>query len=231
MFEVNGTYANRKGNYTVISLDGTKMTVRYEDGSEASLNIGIQERIWENIDAERQAEAARNASRQKTTPTVNFYIKTITVTEEGDLVEIGLRQRISAALEETNLDRGDRLIYYAVEPRLFLAVATITSEPKKGKAHDYFFGTDPKAKVLVYPIDIDALIENADAAIPANAMELESLPNHHETLVEPYQYHPINEDDFELLAELIMEIGESDDALVDDDDIEPDDELLMEMDD
>ena len=228
MFEVNGNYANRKGNYTVISIDGEKMLVRYEDGTEANLRMALQERIWENIDAERQVAAAKLANQPKSAPNVNFFIKTVTISEEGDLIETGLRARHAVALAETKIDRGDRLIYYAVEPELFIAVATVTAAPKKGKAKDYFFGDVPKAKVLIYPLDIDALIENAGAAIHVDTMELESLPNHRESLKAPFQHLPINEDDFELLAELIMEVGESDEAVLDDSDIEPEQELIME---
>ena len=49
MFELNGVYRNRTGEYTVLAMKGTHMTVRYTDGSEAELNTNIQARIWENI--------------------------------------------------------------------------------------------------------------------------------------------------------------------------------------
>ncbi|MCZ7668010.1 MAG: hypothetical protein M5U34_12860 [Chloroflexi bacterium] len=41
-FELNNTYANRKGKYTVIEINGPKMRVRYEDGSEAELRMDLR---------------------------------------------------------------------------------------------------------------------------------------------------------------------------------------------
>lgn len=213
MFEVNGTYENRKGVYTVVSINGPKMTVRYEDGTSADLRINIQERIWENIVAEREAAAAKAAKRPTSSnPDGIFFIKTISVAEESDLAIPGLKQRVSAAPDEVELGVGARLIYFAVEPALFFAVATVTAKPKSGRAKDYMYGTDPKAKINVYPIDVDAHIEDMELAIGVDVMELESIPNHAQVLVTPYLYHKINEDDFELLAELIAEVGEEEDA-------------------
>ncbi len=231
MFEVNGNYANRKGNYTVLSLDGDKMSVRYDDGSEAKLKIALQERIWVNIAVERQAQAAKEAAnRPKSTSTSNFYIKTLSIYEENDLLVPGLRLRQAAALKDSKLQLGDRFIYYAVEPELFFAVVTVTAKPKKGKAVDYLFGDDPKLKIEVYPIDIDAHIESFESAVAVDATELESLPNHREKLRTPHQYLAINEDDFELLAELIMEVGESDDSDDEDEELAGEEELEMDID-
>jgi hypothetical protein len=64
-FEVNGTYANRIGQYTVLAVNPPKMKVRYEDGSEAELNMAIQARIWENIEAEMEAKQASRMARQQ----------------------------------------------------------------------------------------------------------------------------------------------------------------------
>ena len=57
MFELNGVYRNRIGEYTVVALNGPRLVVRYADGSEAELNINIQARIWENIVAELEERA------------------------------------------------------------------------------------------------------------------------------------------------------------------------------
>jgi hypothetical protein len=64
MFEINGVYANRKGEYTVIALNPPRMTVRYADGTEADLKIEMQERIWENIRVEYEAAQAKKVSRR-----------------------------------------------------------------------------------------------------------------------------------------------------------------------
>ena len=65
LFEVNGKYANRIGQYTVLSIGPSKMKVRYDDGTETELSIGIQERIWENIVAEREAASTSRAYQRK----------------------------------------------------------------------------------------------------------------------------------------------------------------------
>ena len=54
MFEVGGEYANRNGKYKVLEINDPKMTVEYEDGTTAELRMNIQERIWENIQAEKE---------------------------------------------------------------------------------------------------------------------------------------------------------------------------------
>lgn len=222
MFEVNETYANRKGNYKVKEINGPKMAVEYEDGSTATLNMAIQYRIWENIVVERAAAEAkrlsstrRNANKQNT----RFYIKTMLVSDEPDLAIPGLRQRIAAAPEDTVLAVGDRLIYYAIEPQCFFAVTTITGSAKPGKAKDYLFGVDESA-IFLFPIDIDAHIITVKMAVSVDGVELESLPNYRSDLMAPSTFHAINEDDFELLAELITEF----DAEIDEDEDDDDDE-------
>ena len=233
MFEVNGIYANRIGNYTVLAMSGTKMTVRYEDGKEAVLNVGIQERIWENILAEREAVAAKQRATRKYGAQVKFYIKTLSISEEADLSIMGLRQRNVVASQEVVLNPGDRLIYFAVEPALFFAVATITSKPRTAKAKDYLFGGNPDTEVFIYPIDVDAHILTQVTAIPVDSAELESLPNHKVKMKNPDEYFSISEDDFELLAELIMEVDAEFDADLDDDDdddSEDEPEELLEID-
>lgn len=223
MFEVNGQYENRKGKYTVLSFSGRKMHVRFEDGSEADLNVGIQERIWENILAEQEAAAAAAAKkagkkRPKAASISRHYIKTVSISEDNDLGIIGLKQRQAMAGMDQALDRGDRLLYFAIEPQVFFAVATITADPKKAKAKDYLYSDNPKEKIHLFPIDVDAHIENIEFAIAGDATELESMPNHLSQLGEPNQFFLVNEDDFELLSEMIMELGEIEEVDDDDDD-------------
>lgn len=229
MFEVNGIYANRIGNYTVLAMSGAKMTVQYEDGKQAILNIGIQERIWENILAEREAVAAKQRATRKYGAQVKFYIKTLSISEEADLSITGLRQRNVVTPQEIVLNPGDRLIYFAVEPALFFAVSTITSKPRTVRAKDYLFGSNPDAEVFVYPIDVDAHITTQFAAILVDSAELESLPNHKGKLRNPDEYFAISEDDFELLAELIMEVDAELDSELDEDDEDESDEEPEEL--
>lgn len=207
MFEVNGVYENRRGTYTVLSFAGPKMKVRYSDGKVATLRVSIQERIWENIVAEREAAAARarKKKRKSAVSTTRHYIKTLML-EDDDLEIPGLKQRVAAAPTDIKLSPGDRLIYCAVDPHLFFAVATITTKPKRVKAKDYLTGFAPTDEIFIYPIDVDSQIIVLEKGIAVDSAELESLANHKALLQDPHQYHLINEDDFELLAELITEV-------------------------
>lgn len=223
MFEVNGNYANRKGNYTVIAINGPKMKVQYEDGSTADLNCEIQHRIWENIVAEREIARARRINSLRGMQ-VKHYIKTLSVSEEADLMIPGLRQRTVVALSDSPLEPGDRLIYYAVEPQVFFAVVTVTAKPRTALAKEYFFGEDGSAEIKIYPIDVDAHIESLSEAVSVDSAYLESLPQHKARLRHKDNYFFISEDDFELLAELIMEIDADEEEDDDDDEIEPDED-------
>ena len=48
-FEIGKTYRNRNGAYEVVALHGDKMTVQYEDGSQQTVGVALQARIWANI--------------------------------------------------------------------------------------------------------------------------------------------------------------------------------------
>jgi hypothetical protein len=233
VFELNEIYANRKGNYKVLEINGPKMTVEYEDGTTATLNMAIQYRIWENIVVERAAAEAKRLSstrRSANKQNTRFYIKTMLVSDEPDLAIPGLRQRIAAAPVGTLLSVGDRLIYYAIEPQRFFAVTTITGSSKSGKAKDYLFGDD-ESEIDLYPIDIDSHIITVKMAVPIDGVELESLPDYRVDLATPSTFHAINEDDFEMLSELVMEVDddfdedEDDDDDMDEDDVDADDIL------
>lgn len=228
MFEVNGTYKNRGGEYTVLAINGPKMDVRFADGTEKTLRMNVQERIWENIVAEQEAAAQKQKKKKSksSTATGTYYIKTLSISEEADLMIPGLKRRQCIAPLDKSFKPSDRLIYYAVESKLFFAVVTITAEPKKGKAKDHLFGATMGGKINLYPIDIDAHILTEELAISAEGMELESISNPIEVLTEADMYHIISEDDFELVGEMVMEAdaeAEDVDDEVDEDDIEPED--------
>ena len=227
MFELNETYTNRIGTYVVKSIDGPKMTVQYEDGTSATLRMDIQYRIWENILVEREAAEAKaiKKTRKKVVSQTRHFIKTVTVDEE-ELAIPGLKRRICAIMPDAGLKVGDRLIYFAPELEVFFAVVTLTGEPKKAKAIDYGFGSDKKAKVLLYAIDIDGQIFALENAVSAETVELESMPEHSDKLRMPNQFLPVSEDDFELLAELIVEI----DTEIDEDEVDEDEEEAADPD-
>ena len=63
LFEVGKNYRNRAGEYTVLALDGEKMTIRYVSGSTLVTSAVTQGRIWENIQFEEQS--AREEERQR----------------------------------------------------------------------------------------------------------------------------------------------------------------------
>lgn len=208
MFEVGGTYRNRRGTYTILSASGDKMDVRYEDGTTATLNMNIQYRIWENILAEQEAESAkRSASRRAGASKINHYIKTLSISE-SDLAIPGLKQRIAVTSTEIDLRQGDRLVYFAVEPRAFFAVVTVTGPPRKGIAKDFQFGTNDESDVHIYPIDTDTHVLLMENTVSIDQIELESLPNYKRLLRQEDQILPVNEDDFELIAELVAESDE-----------------------
>jgi hypothetical protein len=217
-FEVEGVYQNRKGKYTVLSIDAPKMTVRYEDGTFADLRIDVQARIWENIVSEQEAKSLIRARRRRSASTVEtqYYIRSITVAAADDLSLDALHEH--TAVNEENKDKikpGVRLIFYAVEPAIFFAVATVTGYP--AEIPDHPAAGQPGAELFDYPIDIDAHSDNEDYTIPLDSIELESLPNFKEVLRKASSYHTINEDDFELLAELLTEVSEEDDEELEDD--------------
>lgn len=224
MFEVGGIYRNRRGTYTVLSTQGNKMDVRYENGETATLNMGIQFRIWENILAEEEAQSARDAARSQSPGSqVQYFVKTLSTSESGYDIP-GLKQRIAVAYADLKMNAGDRLIYFAVDQRAFFAVATITGDAKPGVAKDFQFGPQDETPVLLYPIDTDTHVTSPSQAVALDSVELESIPNYRKTLLQTDQFMPIGEDDFELLAELVTE--QVDEA---EDDEDYDDEALLDI--
>ncbi|MBP8003033.1 MAG: hypothetical protein KA314_28040 [Chloroflexi bacterium] len=217
-FEVDGVYHNRKGKYTVLSVDPPKMTVRYEDGTFADLKIDVQARIWENIQSEMEARSLSRARRRRSSSGIEtqYYIRTISIAAADDLSLDALHEHTT--INEENKDKikpGVRLIFYAVEPAVFFAVATVTGYP--AEIPDHPAAGQPGAELFDYPIDIDAHSDNEDYTVALDSVELESLPSFKESLRKAGGYHTINEDDFELLAELLTEVSEEDDEELEED--------------
>lgn len=232
MFEVNGEYANRKGTYTVLAIDGPIMSVRYTDGTHADLKINIQERIWENIQAEQEATAAKSSSRKrKSKPSiasnVGHYIKVVSIPPGEELVFPGWEARVvmfESDNKENQLKKGDRLIYFAQEMQLFFAVATVTGDAFQADPKKYTYVVDA-TKADFCPIDIDADTGKLENGVPLDTIELESCPGFSKQPVEPESLCPISEDDFELLAEALTEVTELiEDVDDDDDDFEEDED-------
>jgi hypothetical protein len=53
-FQLGHTYRNRKGEYTVLRLEGQNMIIRYGDGRLVRVPIDVQARIWARIQEEEE---------------------------------------------------------------------------------------------------------------------------------------------------------------------------------
>ena len=227
MFEINGTYANRKGKYTVLAINGSKMHVRYEDGNEADLNIERQERIWENIAVEIEAQEAKKTTRASKGISIDqHFFQCIHVPDVEELTFPGWPEKVIIARRKEDAEmvkKGDRVILYLIELQVFYAVITITNDGVKKKPKDYFYNIDEK-KALFFSFDIDAEAPSLETAVSIDTVELESYPNLAKTRLEPDAYLKVSEDDFELLAELLAEVSEDeeDETIDTDDDYEED---------
>lgn len=217
MFEVNGNYRNRVGDYTVLSLDGSKMKVRYADGSEAELNIAIQARIWENIVAEQEVRAGSRAHRAAGKDTSHF-IKVVNIPPGEELAFPGWAERVVMVPDEEQagkLKAGDRFIYYAREVQMFFAVVTLTGDVFKAAPKQYTYTTDA-AKASFFNVDVDAASADLEHGVSVDSVELESYPDFRRQHLEAEGFYRISEDDFELLAEALTEVTEDEDEDSDD---------------
>ena len=68
MFEIGKEYQNRKGVYEVLSIHGSTLRVRYQDGSEDTLDAVVQERIISNMDRDNKLSHLGGASRTSLNP-------------------------------------------------------------------------------------------------------------------------------------------------------------------
>lgn len=222
MFEVNGIYANRKGEYQVLAINPPKMRVRFlEGGSEANLRIELQVRIWENIVVEQEAQADSQPpqiSKPLAASSVNHYIKVISVPVVGEMSFSGWLERVvmaSLSAEGSKLNEGDRLIFYALETKTFFAVTTLVGESITANPKEYFFTVHAETAQF-FAFDIDATSGKLDNGAYIDAVELESQPNFKRLTLQAEAFLRISEDDFELLADALTEAVE--DAEEEDDD-------------
>jgi len=217
MFELNGVYRNRMGEYTVLAIKGQHMTVRYADGSEAELNTNIQARIWENIVAEQEARAASTSrhARQSNKDTAH-YIKAVSLPPGEELAFPGWQERIVMAPTPELAQRiksGDRFIYYAIEAQTFFAVVTITGEMFEANPKQHTYTTELQ-RAAFFPTDVDATVPALDHGVSVDSIDLESYPDFGKLHIENEAFYRISEDDFELLAEALTEITEDEDEEV-----------------
>lgn len=213
MFEVNNVYRNRIGEYTVLSIDGSRMMVRYADGTEAELHIGIQARIWENIVAEQEAKAASGRHFRSSNKDTTHYIKVVSIPPGDELAFPGWQERVVMAPTEELAKRikpGDRFIYYAMEAQTFFAVVTITGEPFMASPLSYTYTVEAD-KSWFFSTDVDASAPDLERGVSVDSVELESYPDFRRLHLEGENFYRISEDDFELLAEALTEVTEDED--------------------
>ena len=63
MFEIGKEYRNRNGQYVVLSIQGSSLRIRYHNGSEATLNATVQERIISNMVRDNSPNPPGEATR------------------------------------------------------------------------------------------------------------------------------------------------------------------------
>lgn len=212
MFEPNGVYRNRTGEYTVLAVNGPRMTVRYTDGSEAELNVNIQERIWENIVAEQEAKAASSRHMRQSNKDTTHYIKAVSLPPGEELAFPGWQERVvMVATPELaqKIKPGNRFIYYAIEAQTFFAVVTITGEMFEANPKQYTYTTE-LAKAAFFATDVDATVPDLEHGVSIDSVDMETYPDFGKLHIENESFYRISEDDFELLAEALTEITEDD---------------------
>jgi hypothetical protein len=188
--------------------------------------MAIQARIWENISSELEEAHRKQAARRGPAQNTQYFIKAISL-PTGEILFPGWHERVVMTEDPKQAEAikpGDRLIYYAIEAKVFFAVVTITGPAAKADPKKYLFSTLAESAYF-FPVDTDAAISSLQLAVPYDSMELESQPKFRTLRIESESFLPINEDDFELLAELITELTESDE---DDEDEDEDDEYIEE---
>lgn len=227
MFEVNGIYANRKGKYTVLTVNPPLMNVRYDDGSEAELNMRVQGRIWENIVAEQEEKDAKAAIRlaRMGLSQNRFFIKVISIPDIDELMFPGWQEKIVLATSKDleKVKAGDRIIYFALEPQTFFAVATLTGDANEANPKDYFYTNDLQSAYF-FPVDMDAFAILLEHGVRIDSVELESYPHLKSMPIQPESFLEISEDDFELLAEILTEVSEDETEDEDEDDFDEDED-------
>ena len=56
---IGNAYKNRIGEYEVVSLEGSKMIIRFSDGRTMETTVEMQARIWENIQFDESSKETK----------------------------------------------------------------------------------------------------------------------------------------------------------------------------
>ena len=177
------------------------------------------------------ATSAGRAARERRENGVGHYIKSLSMEVEEDLTLPSWRERVTVVEEGgPALRPGDRIIYYAVEDKVFFAVATVTGEQMETVPKGFFYSEEEAKTLRFYPIDLDEHANDIRNAVKLDAVELESEPQFRSILQKPGVYLNVSEDDFELLAELLTEVTEEEITDFDDEEEEEEEEGEWEED-
>ncbi len=238
-FEINQQYANRNGRYTVIATVGDKIHVRYDDGKEAHLKTSIQARIWNNMSIEQQMSVGGRNKQADTThesaladdeQPIGYYIKIINAPSLDEFDFPGWADSVLMVPDETQaatIKPDDRVLIYVLNAENFVASVTIIGEAKMENPKVYFYTTAVSWETAVstlpfFPIEVDAVARNLMDGIACTAIGLDKLTDFNKQVegksIIAESLIKINENDFESIAELLLELGEDDDE---EDDYEP----------
>lgn len=242
-FQVNQQYANRNGRYTVLAVNGDKIHVRYDDGKEAHLKISIQARIWNNMTIEQQVTASRRNKQQDKVHKsaladgermIGYYIKVIKAPLLDEFSFPGWADNVLMVPDEAQaaaIHPDDRVLIYVLNAGNFVASVTITADARMENPKVYFYPTAVSKKMPLapfFPIEVDAVAKNLMDGISCSAIGLTKLADFNKQLKEESivaeSLIKIEENDFESIAELLIDLSDDDDDdedeydLIDDDD-------------
>ena len=232
-FEVNQQYANRNGRYTVLSSSSDKIHVRYDDGKEAHLKTSIQARIWNNMSIEqqasvggrrKQADAVHESALAEDEQPIGYYIKLINAPSLDEFSFPGWADNVLMVPDEAqagSIKPDDRVLIYVLNAGNFVASVTVVGDMQMENPKVYFYTTAVSQETAVspllpfFPIEVDAIAHNLMDGITCNTIGLDRLADFNKQLdgksITAESLIKINEDDFEGIAELLLELGEDDD--------------------
>ena len=86
-FKAGGRYKNNKGSYEVMALEGERMLILFDNGTEQMVDLEVQTRIWERIQDESQPQPLPQR--------YNMDDQGLDTQPVGDLVQTVLNSRFS----------------------------------------------------------------------------------------------------------------------------------------
>jgi len=245
-FEINQQYANRNGRYTVLAINSDKIHVRYDDGKEAHLKTTIQARIWNNMSIEQQAAVGGQRKQQDTVHEsaladgermIGYYIKLINAPSLDEFSFPGWAENVLMVPDEAQaatIKPDDRVLIYVLNAANFVASVTVIGDMQMENPKVHFYTTAVSSPAPFFPTEVDAVAHNLMDGITYKAIGLDKLADFNKQLEEEYiiaeSLIKINENDFENIAELLIELSEDDEdeedeyEPIDDDDESKDEE-------